>query len=334
MKEMNNIEKYTDKDWEELSSILSDEKNDDKDLLSLFMADDDLNTINTWKELNEMNSDKEINVDKAWDKVLSRIKENGLVENKQVIRRSLTGSAWFRIAAALLILLGIGTVLVITNEGLLNRKTVVATSDNQKNLQVTLPDGSNIFLNRNTRLSYRPGFGKHGRNITLTGEAFFDITHDENNPFIIDAGKASIKVLGTSFNVITDNPESAVEVFVKTGKVVVSDNEGTKNLILDPGFIGIMNSEISEKTVNDDPNYMSWNTGLLLYNGQTLDIVFRDLKRAYNMDIIADDPSILQNKWTTDPIDNQPQETIIRLICGSFNLSYTKDGDVYHLSKR
>jgi ferric-dicitrate binding protein FerR (iron transport regulator) len=281
-----------------------------------------------------MNSDKEINVDKAWDKVLSRIKENGLVENKQVIRRSLTGSAWFRIAAALLILLGIGTVLVITNEGLLNRKTVVATSDNQKNLQVTLPDGSNIFLNRNTRLSYRPGFGKHGRNITLTGEAFFDITHDENNPFIIDAGKASIKVLGTSFNVITDNPESAVEVFVKTGKVVVSDNEGTKNLILDPGFIGMMNSEISEKTVNDDPNYMSWNTGLLLYNGQTLDIVFRDLKRAYNMDIIADDPSILQNKWTTDPIDNQPQETIIRLICGSFNLSYTKDGDVYHLSKR
>jgi len=335
MKDMNNIDKYTDKEWEELSSILSDEQNGNKDLLSRFMADDSHNTIKTWKELKEMNNEKEINVDKAWDKLFSRIKENGLVEKAPIIRRTLTRTAWVRIAATLLILLGIGTVLIyLNNNEVLSRNIVVATSDNQKNLQVTLPDGSNIFLNRNTRLSYKANFGKHGRNLILTGEAFFDITHDVNNPFIIDAGKARIKVLGTSFNVITNNSESAVEVFVKTGKVMVTGNEGTKNLILDPGFIGTMNSEMSEKSVNNDPNYMSWNTGLLLYDGQTLDVVFRDLKRVYNMDIIADDPGILENKWTTDPIDNLTEETIIRLICGSFNLSYTKDGNVYHLVKK
>jgi ferric-dicitrate binding protein FerR (iron transport regulator) len=89
----------------------------------------------------------------------------------------------------------------------------------------------------------------------------------------------------------------------------------------------------SEKSVNNDPNYMSWNTGLLVYDGQTLDVVFRDLKRVYNMDIVADDPDIITNTWTS-PIDNQPQETIIRLICVSFNLSYTKDGSVYHLAKK
>jgi transmembrane sensor len=335
MKDMNNIEKYTDKEWEELSSILSDEQNDNKDLLSRFMADDSHNTIKTWKELKEMNTGKEINVDKAWDKLYSRLRENDLVEKTPVVRRVFIRSAWFRIAATLLILLGIGTVLVYLNDkGMLSRNTIVATSDNQKNLQVTLPDGSNIFLNRNTRLSYKANFGKHGRNVTLSGEAFFDITHDENNPFIVDAGKASVKVLGTSFNVITSNSDSAVEVFVKTGKVMVTDNEGTENLILDPGFIGTMNSKTSEKSVNNDPNYMSWNTGLLLYDGQTLDVVFRDLKKVYNMDIIADDPGILENKWTTDPIDNQPQDTIIRLICLSFNLSYTKDGNVYHLANK
>ena len=94
-----------------------------------------------------------------------------------------------------------------------------------------------------------------------------------------------------------------------------------------------MDSEISEKIINEDPNYMSWNTGLLKYNGQKLDIVFNDLKRVYNMDIVADDPVILENRWTS-PINNQPEETIIRLICTSFNLSYTKDGNVYHLTKR
>lgn len=334
MKEMNNTGKYTDKEWEELSSLLSEEQSDNNDLLSRFMAEDRHNTIKCWKELKEMNSDKEINVDKAWNKLHSRLSANGLIKEAPVVRRSFGRTAYFRIAALMLLLLGIGSMLFYMNDkGILSRKTIVATTDNQKNLQVTLPDGSNIFLNRNTKLSYRENFGRHGRKVTLSGEAFFDISRDENNPFIVDAGKASVKVLGTSFNIITTNPDSAVEVFVKTGQVMVSGNENNKNLILDPGYIGTMFTERSEKSVNNDPNYMSWNTGLLVYDGQTLDVVFRDLKRVYNMDIVADNPDIITNTWTS-PIDNQTQETIIRLICASFNLSYTKDGSVYHLAKK
>jgi uncharacterized Fe-S cluster protein YjdI len=94
-----------------------------------------------------------------------------------------------------------------------------------------------------------------------------------------------------------------------------------------------MNSKTSGKTLNSDPNYLSWNTGYLDYGGQKLSVVFKDLKRVYNMDIVADDPLILENPWSS-PIDNSSQETIIRLICTSFNLSYTKDGNVYHLSKK
>jgi ferric-dicitrate binding protein FerR (iron transport regulator) len=301
------------------------------------MAEDNQNTIKYWKEIREMNSDKEIDVDKAWNNIYSRLSENGLISGTQVaVRSSFIRTTYFRIAAIVLLLLGIGSVLVYLNDkSVLSRKTIVATTENQKNLQVTLPDGSNIFLNRNTRLSYRENFGRQGRNVALSGEAFFEIAPDENIPFTVDAGKVSIKVIGTSFNVITSNSASAVEVFVKTGKVMLSDNEGTSNLILDPGYIGTMNSGSSEKSLNDDPNYMAWNTGVLLYDGQTLDVVFRDLKKVYNMDIIADDPKILENTWTTNgPVDNLPQETIIRLISRSFNLSYTKDGNVYHLSEK
>ena len=91
-----------------------------------------------------------------------------------------------------------------------------------------LPDGSKIFLNRNSEFSYRSNFGKHRRDVKLTGEAFFEIAPDASKPFIIDAGKAKVKVVGTSFNVITNNSESAVEVFVKTGKVMLSDNSGSQ----------------------------------------------------------------------------------------------------------
>jgi transmembrane sensor len=336
MKEMNNIKKFTDREWEDLSSLLSDEQNDNKDLLSRFMAEGNLKTVKQWKELREMNDDKEINIDKAWDKLYSRLSANGLITETKVIRRYFVRTVFFRIAAIVILLLGIGSVLVYLNEkGVLSSKTIVATTDNQKNLQVTLPDGSNIFLNRNTRLSYRKNFSSHSRNVDLSGEAFFEIVPDEKNPFNVNAGKASIKVVGTSFNVITSNSDSELEVFVETGKVLVSANEGTNNLILDPGYIGTINSGSSEKSLNDDPNYMAWNTGVLIYDGQSLEKVFSDLKKVYNMDIVTDDPRILENRWTTNgPIDNEPQETIIRLICVSFNLSYTTDGNVYHLTKK
>ena len=330
---MDNIEKYNDREWEDLASILSDEQNDNKEILSRFMSEESNNTIKYWKEIKVMNSDKDIDIDKAWNNLYSRLKENGLITGKPVvIRRTFLKSTFFRVAAMVLFLLGIGSMLVMLN--LSQKSVVVSTNDNQKNLQVTLPDGSNVFLNRNTKLSYHKNFANHVRNVRLSGEAFFEITRDERNPFIIDAGKARIKVLGTSFNVITNNSESAVEVFVQTGKVMVSDISGTNTLILDPGFIGRMDSNAPVKSLNNDPNYMSWKTGLLFYDGQSLEVVFRDLKKVYNMDIVADDPAILVNRWTTDPIDNLPQETIIRLICISFNLSFSKDGNIYHLAEK
>ena len=73
---MNKIERFTDKEWEELASLLSEEKSEKTDLLSRFMDEDIYNTEKQWKELRNMSSEKEINVDKAWNNVYSKI--NGL----------------------------------------------------------------------------------------------------------------------------------------------------------------------------------------------------------------------------------------------------------------
>ena len=69
---MKNIERYTDKEWEELASLLSDEKSEQTDLLNRFMAEDIYDTGKQWKELRNMSDEKEINVDKAWNNVYSR----------------------------------------------------------------------------------------------------------------------------------------------------------------------------------------------------------------------------------------------------------------------
>jgi transmembrane sensor len=334
MNEMKNTNRFSDKEWEELASLLSDEMGDNADLLDRFLADDINKTGEQWKELRNMSSDKEINVDKAWNNVYSRLNEEGMETNNPHAGIRLIRSTFLRIAAAALILFSLGSAVVfMNNSGYLSKKITMKAGNDQKNLFIGLPDGSKIYLNRNSELSYRKNFGKRTRDVKLAGEAFFEISADASSPFIIDAGSASVKVVGTSFNVITKNNESAVEVYVKTGKVLLTDKSGSQSLELDPEFVGKIDSESSGKSLNSNPNYLSWRTGLLTYNGQKLNVVLSDLKRVYDMDIVADDPGILENTWTTAPIDNQPQDTIIRLICVSFNLSYKKVGNVYHLTK-
>lgn len=329
-----NTENYTDRDWEELASFLSDEKSSQTGFPKQLMSEEDENAIKQWKELGKIGGENEIDVDTAWDNVLSRINETAEKTGKLFLRTTYRGKKLMKIAASVIVILGLGiTGFYLTEKGVLSKKITVITDINQKNLEVSLPDGSVVILNRETVMRYRANYGKHDRKVSLSGEAFFEIVADPENPFTVDAGKAQVKVSGTSFNVITSNPGSAVEVFVKTGQVILSDNAGNKTLVIDPGYIGTINSIKSEKSLNKNPNYMAWNTGILVYDGQTLDVVFRDLKRVYNMEIIADDPSILTETWTSS-INNQTQETIIRLICYSFNLGYTKDGNVYHLSKK
>lgn len=336
MKEMMNTGRFTDREWEEIASALSGEKECQPELMKRFMDDDNHEVEKTWKGLRNMSDEKDISVDDAWNKVSSRIETEGASEFREPARLLSMRSTFMRVAAAALILLGIGAAtLYFVSSDSLSRKIIVATGSSQVNYRVSLPDGSSIYMNRNSELTYHSNFGRHTRNVALSGEAFFEIAKNPAKPFIIDAGKASVKVVGTSFNVITNNPDSAVEVFVRTGKVMLSDNAGTQNLLLEPGYVGTMDSKLSGKKLNDNPNYLAWQTRSLEYNGQTLNIVFRDLKRVYNMEIIADDPSILNETWaTTSPINNLSQETIIRLICTTFNLGYTKDGDIYHLVKK
>jgi ferric-dicitrate binding protein FerR (iron transport regulator) len=334
---MRNMDKYTERDWEEIASSLSGENsNRQTDLVRQFLSEDKEGAGKEWEALRDKGDEREIDVDAAWNKVNSRLKETGAYADVTRHRVIFMRSTFMKIAAAALILLCLGAVaLYLNNAGLFSREILLATGNDEKNVMLDLPDGSTIYLNRNSEVTYKANFGKAGRNVKLNGEAFFEIAPDREKPFTIDAGKAKVKVTGTSFNVITNNDNLAVEVFVNTGQVMLSDITGNQNLVLDPGYIGTMDSKVSEKKLNENPNYMAWKTGRLVYTGQRLEVAFKDLKRVYNLDIIADDPEILNDPWYwTSPVDNMPQETIIRIICTSFNLSYSKDGNVYHLTRK
>jgi len=334
MKKMKKTKKITGKDREVMTSMLSGEKSEKSNDTGLSLTDYNYKTEAYWKELDNMNKNKKINVDKAWNNLHSRIADEIGIEKNVVSIRKYSTYGLLRIAAVILFIAGLSfTAFYLSNSDRFSKELIAETNIDQKNLEILLPDGSKVILNRNTKLTYPRKFGNNSRNVILTGEAICDISPDSAKPFIIDAGKASVTVLGTIFNVITNNKVNAVEVFVQSGKVLLADAKGSKNMTLEPGNLGIINDQTSIKEINTDINYLSWNTELLVYSGQKLDVVFNDLKRVYNMDIVADDEEILENIWTS-PIDNQSQETIIQLICLSFNLNNNKEGNTYHLSEK
>jgi transmembrane sensor len=323
MKRNDKIEKMTDQEWADAAAWLSGEQTTNDEAARILMSVDG-EIMKKWNDLKNADAEN-IDIDKAWNRLNSRIEAENI--NIPVRRLSLT-RAFMRIAAMVVIVLGLGLLIF---EVALPEKITVASASDQKNIEVLLADGSKVYLNRDSRLTYAEKFGPGSRKVSLKGEAFFEIAPDKSHPFIIDAGKARVRVVGTSFSVITDNGNNEVEVYVATGTVILTSNDGSRNLTLEPGYLGKMSGTASSRSVNTNVNYLSWNTDRLIYDGEKLGVVFADLKRAYNINIIAADPAINDYRLTTQ-FDNQPQDTIIKVICTTFNLHSVKEGETYSLA--
>jgi ferric-dicitrate binding protein FerR (iron transport regulator) len=240
---------------------------------------------------------KKYRVEDAWVKVESRIQQRPLL--KETKFRSIMASPVFRIAAAVLVaalLLVSGYAVIFNPSAKINLIEVSAGS--QVLNSCILPDGTLVSLNSNTKLNYPEKFGKSTREVTIEGEAFFEVKPDKNKPFIIHAGNARIKVLGTSFNVNAYPESKQVEVTVETGRVQFL-NTNTKSvqsneLILTPGDKGtlIYASNSLQKTSNQNPNFISWKTHNLIFKATSLSEVIQDLSKVYKVDIRIADPEL------------------------------------------
>lgn len=154
---------------------------------------------------------------------------------------------------------------------------------------VTLPDSSVVTLGPGSRLKYAENFAVNTREITLEGEAFFEVTKDPAKPFIIHTGIVQTRVVGTSFK-IDALKGSRVTVSVSTGKVRVSSvQQGTEQMLalLTPGQ-GVDYDTVSKKIELRSfraADVTEWKTGLLSFNGSSLNEALISLERWYNVDI-------------------------------------------------
>ncbi len=189
----------------------------------------------------------------------------------------------FRIAAGLAIL----TIGILVFKSYLGHddKLQIVVSPANRTLEKTLPDGSQIALNKSSELTYNEGFSDDERRVKLEGEAFFEVKRDEVKPFVIEAANAKIVVLGTSFNVRSYPKEDMVEVYVVSGSVRVEipgAGQGKKLLKGDWLRYDRKAAKIEYK-VDHAGLPIAWHSGVINFKGQPLPVVLEGMERLYGV---------------------------------------------------
>ena len=156
-----------------------------------------------------------VNQQNNWAKITAHISQN-----KQPIKRKFP-FAKLAIAATLILIVAVGITHYKSHKSNPQNQLTEITTPYGQQSSFILPDSSIVYLNAGSKLKYPKHFATNKRMVTLEGEAFFDVKHKTTQPFIIQTGKVSTTVLGTSFNVKAFPKESHIAITVKTGKVGV-----------------------------------------------------------------------------------------------------------------
>lgn len=228
----------------------------------------------------------EPNVNAAWDKVSTEL-NLGQGQAKVIAMPSRTKSLIYRIAASIVILLGV-TWIYTSKLSSPEMIRVASLANEQK--EITLPDNSKVYLNANSVLEYPEKFKGDSREIKLEGEAFFEVQRDEAHPFIIHTSKAYTKVLGTSFNVLALKNSNNVVVSVKTGKVEVGIDENHKVQVT-PGYtakVDLAKNEV-ESMLTKSEIYLSWKTKEMNFDNVTIAEFIEFVQNYYHVEIKAND---------------------------------------------
>ncbi|WP_412468929.1 FecR family protein [Pedobacter sp. KLB.chiD] len=288
-----------------------------------------IETLNVF-EVADHSLNKPVNQQKSWSAIQQHIENN--TEPSPVIKK-INYRSYLSIAAAILVI----TLLpILYFNNFRPKKTEAAAYHEiynprgQKRL-VTLPDGSNIYLNGDSKIRYALNFNTGKRIVYLAGEAFFDVQHRSRQPFIVHTGKVSTTVLGTSFNINAYPSLKNIAITVQTGKVgVVFKSEGKiapVQFLLPNQQLSISknNGQASKKQVNA-VDFDSWREYKIFFYDKPLNEITEVIAREYDLDIEIKTEALRKVKLTAK-FDKCPAKQIMDVIAKLSGSKYTIYGN-------
>ena len=266
-----------------------------------------------------------------------RIQADEVITPKHTIAKVVPmnrSRSWLSWAAAIALLIGAG-IWFLSKPSNDVPQLIVNTNTSEKK-KIVLPDGTKVWLNEKSKLTYRLAFDKELRMVHLEGEAFFDVYKNTEQPFVIAAKGSFIRVLGTSFNVRALSNSQVTEVVVKTGKVSLYSQKSVGKIcgdcpprvVLLPNEKGIHDYEnnLIRKTQSTELNELAWHNKVLLFKGTPIPEVLDNVKRLFDITIIADTAS-LDKCQVTGRFSNPTVDALLKSICKDFDITLKQVSD-------
>ncbi|MBQ4822143.1 FecR domain-containing protein [Aquimarina sp. MMG016] len=260
----------------------------------------------TWRASANVKMKLDVDTQKAWQRFIT--KENPQVRWYQ--------NSWLRIAASVVILFATALTIYLTTG-----RTVTLETYAEEVKEFTLPDGSTIWLNENSKVVYDPDFNKERKLSQEKGEVFYEVHRDTTKPFIVNASSTKVQVLGTSFNIET-TPEK-VDILVKTGRVAFIAEKDS--LVLEKNDVASWNSKSKAmtKSVNPENNTLAWQTKTLVFDNDSLSEVIKELETYFDITIVLSNPAIGNCKFTSTFKDPKIEE-VLKFIGITLDLQWGK----------
>lgn len=189
--------------------------------------------------------------------------------------------------------------------------------------QLTLSDGTRVWLNADSRLDFPVVFVGERREVYVRGEVYFEVTKDVNHPFLVKTDKMEVKVLGTSFNVSAYEDERVVAATLVEGSIELSLHEGDKTVVrLSPGEQAILqDGNVSVRQV-DAKLYAAWTKDCFAFESESLETVLRRLSRWYDVDFRIEN-SEMRAKYFSGIIPKyEDVEKVLKMLEMTTNMSF------------
>ncbi len=275
---------------------------------------------------NQVASDAPIPEEKA-ERIFNSIMASS--REKESFLKLKSKSFWYRSAAAILII-GLSAMFYLSRSGISESQQVKVISEKSKVMEkparrfINLPDGSSVILNENSQIEIAENFNSDTkREVYLMGEAYFDINHDSERPFIVHTGKLKTTVLGTAFNIKSSAGAKTVTVTVTRGKVEVGDENQTFNVIT-PNEQIVFNEEhnIIVKTPVKAESYIKWTNEDIYFDDVSIKDVAKQLQERFGVSIVFSNEQIKTCKFSATFLKSQSLPQILNIIAEFNQIKY------------
>lgn len=238
---------------------------------------------------------------------------------------------WIAAAAVIILLLTFGAIIFNSQMRTSpdNIEWVEVVIPNGEVQSLILPDQSIAFVNAGSTIRYKEDFGTKTREIELAGEAWFDVKHDTERPFIVHTSEADVKVLGTAFNVKAYDDDNIHQVSLERGKVMIM-GEYLKNqtLVPDQSWLLIRNKNTARvfKT-NNIATHSAWRKGKIIFNNTSFYEIAKRLERSHNIAFTIDNQELLSCHYTGEFSMDDSVEKILHIISLTAPFEYSISGN-------